>query len=137
MEYITSAEQEQRFHARHQERLYTEQDRLRNLRDRASPHQGRTGIQEEDRRFFVEADGTVYLGEVNPGAECPLVLSEGGAMYTVDPLFLREVDGFVRRNPRYMIVFHMRKGYSRRAGVYPARMVAEGEELFLEDVCYS
>jgi len=132
MEYLTSPEQEQRFYSRYQERLAAEQDRIRNHRERISP---RLELQEEDRYFFVE-DGVTYLGEVKPGAECPLAPVEGGARYEVDPLFLQEVQRFVQRHSRYMIVFQMRRGYSRRAGVYPARMVAEEEELFLEDVCY-
>lgn len=134
MEYITTAEQEQPFQERYQQRLATEQDRIRMAHHRApgSPYQE---IQEEDRSFFVEP-GAVYLGEVKPGAECPLVRTEGGTVYEVDPIFLGEVQAFVQRHVRYMVVFQMRRDYSQRSRVYPARMIADGEELCLEDMRY-
>ena len=132
MEYFTTAEQEQVFRQNYQQRLAAEQDRLRGRLHRTSSSP-RQEIQEEDRYFYVEPEG-VYGGEVKPGAECPLHRVEGGGVYEVDPLFLREVQEFVQRHSRYMIVFHIRRDYSQRAGVYPARMVADQEELVLEDV---
>lgn len=132
MEYFTFPEQEEPLRGRYRQRLATEQDRIR-TNSRHSHGSPRQMIQEEDRHFFVEPTG-IYFGEVKPGNECPLVRKEGGGVYEVDPMFLQEVQTFVQRHPRYMIVFQMRRGYSQRAGVYPARMIAENEELCLEDV---
>jgi hypothetical protein len=131
MEYFTTPEQEEIFRERYRQRLATAQDRIR--LSRGAPGSPRQEIQEEDRRFFVESEG-VFLGEARSGTECPLIRMEGGGTYEVDPIFLQEVQSFVQRHPRYMIVFQLRRGYSRRAGVYPAQMIAEDEELCLEDV---
>jgi hypothetical protein len=130
MEYFTTAEQEQAFQHRYQKRWEQEQDRIRSSRFRAPGHQE---IQEDDRMFFVEPDGSVYLGEVKPDTLCPTYPHPGGKCYEVDPLFLREVQAFTQHHSRYMVVFRMDKGYSHRSGVYPARMVSENEELVLEE----
>lgn len=129
MDYFTTFKQEQVFRERYQKRWEQEQDRIRMNRYR---NPGQPSIQEEDRIFFVEPDGSVYLGEVKPEAICPPYSMEGGNAYGVDPVFMREVHEFTQRNPRYMVVFTMRKGYSYRAGIYPARMVSDKEEVILE-----
>ncbi len=129
MEYFTSPEQELSFRVRYQKRWEDEQDRLRSLIHR---QQATARIQEEDRIFFVEPDG-IYLGEVHPSTRCPPTQQVGGWSYGVDPIFIREVLDFTRRHSQYVVIFHMCRDYSRRAGIFPARMVADGEELVLED----
>ena len=136
MEYFTTPEQESRLHREYQQRLDQEQDRLRMIRARStcvslSPP---PFPSHPDRLFFVEPDGHMYLGEIKPENECPHHPIAGGAYYGVDDLFLREVQSFTARHSRYVVIFQMRKGYSSRAGIYPARMVCDTEELILEDV---
>jgi hypothetical protein len=132
MEYFTSPEQEARLHAIHRQQVEQEQDRIRTTRFISSFTTPRP-IPPSPRIFFVEPEGHVYFGEIKPENECPHHLMAGGASYGVDALFLREVQDFTRRNERYMIVFTLRKEYSYRAGIYPARMVSDKEELLLEE----
>ena len=130
IDYFTSPEQEQAFKIRYQKRWEQEQDLLWMNRHRNhNPHP----VQEEDRVFFVEPDGFVYLGEVKPENLCPCHLVVGGKSYGIDPMFLREAHRFIARHDRYMVVFQMRKGYHSRAGIYPTRMVSENEEIVLEE----
>lgn len=133
MEYFTSKEQELQIAERYRKRMEEEQDRIRHSLYR-SLGGARQEIQEEDRIFFVEPDGNVYLGEVRPEMICPKYCVEGGACYGVDSMFLREVQEFVQRHSQYVTIFHIKRGYSRQAGIFPARMVANQEELMLEDV---
>lgn len=130
IDYFTSPEQEQVFKARYQKRWEQEQDRVWMNRHRL---QSPLVVQEEDRIFFVEPDGSVYLGEVKPENLCPCHPMVGGHSYGVDPMFIREVHEFTARHRRYMVVFEMRKGYYYRAGIYPARIVSENEEIILEE----
>ena len=53
--------------------------------------------------------------------------------YGVDFMFVKEVEGFLKRNKNYVIIFQMKNGYSHRAGIYPARMTSMSEDLVLED----
>lgn len=130
MDYFTTSEQEEVFKKRYQKRWEQEQDRIRMSRYGVP---GQVTIQEDDRIFFVEPDGSIYLGEVRPDRVCPLHYVVGGNSYGIDPLFMREVQEFTQRNSRYMVVFTIRKGYSHRAGIYPVRMVSEKEEIVLEE----
>jgi hypothetical protein len=130
MEYLTSAEQEQVFNHRYQKRWEQEQDSLRTSMFRVKE---RKELQEEDRIFFVEPDGNVYLNTIGHNNICPQHHVMGGKVYIVDPMFIREVQEFTRRHQRYMIVFSMRKEYSNKAGVFPARMVTEHEDIELEE----
>lgn len=132
MEYYTTAEKEQILRDSYQRRLMAEQDRIRNIHCRI-PGVPLQRIQEEDRRFFVEPDG-VYFGEVKLENKCPEVHMEGGRTYEIDPIYLDEVQAFVQRHSRYMVIFHIRQGYSHRAGVYPARMIANEDEIWLERI---
>ena len=130
MEYFTSKEQELQIAERHRKRIEQEQDRVRHSLYRQLTRQE---IEEEDRIFFVEPDGSVYLGEVRPDTICPIHSMDGGGYYGVDSMFLREVQEFVQHHRQYVVIFHIRRGYSYCAGIYPARMVADQEELMLED----
>ena len=130
IDYFTSPEQEQAFKARYQKRWEQEQDLLWMNRHRI---QSSRMIEEEDRVFFVEPDGSVYLGEIKPENLCPHHLMVGGKSYGVDPMFLREAHEFIARHNRYMVIFQMKKGYHYRAGIYPARMISENEEIVLEE----
>lgn len=133
MEYFTSKEQEFLFSEGYRNRMEKEQDRLRYSLYR---HMGgtRQEIQEDDRMFFVEPDGNIYLGAVKPERICPRHKMDEGMCYEVDSMFLREVQEFVQRHPSYVVIFNIKRGYSRHAGVFPARMVADHEELILEDM---
>lgn len=136
MEYFTTPEQEGRLQREYQQRLDQEQDRLRMIRTRStcvslSPP---PLSSPPDRLFFVEPDGRIYLGEIKPENECPHHSMEGGACYGLDALFLREIQSFTARHSGFVVIFQMRKGYSSRAGIYPARMVCDTEELIVEDV---
>jgi hypothetical protein len=114
------------------EQCEQEQDRYRASRvlgNRLSP---RT-IVPPLRLFFVEPEGHIYLGEVKPENECPHHLRMGGACYGIDTFFLREVQEFTARHERYMVIFTMKKDYSPYAGIYPARMVSDTEEILLEE----
>ena len=130
MEYFTTAEQERAFRLRYQKRWEQEQDRVRTSLFRVV----RRELQEQDRIFFVEPDGSVYLTEVNPNNLCPCHPVDGGNTYVMDDTFLGEVQDFTRRHSRFMIVFYMCREYSRKANIFPARMIAENEELILEDM---
>ena len=130
MEYFTSITQEQEFNARFTKRYENLQDSVRMCR---FPTPGQRELQEEDRVFFVEPDGSIYLGEVQPKMICPCYPVTGGTTYGIDPLFIGEVQDFIQRNHRYMIVFRMCKKYSRKAGIYPARIVSDMEEVMLEE----
>jgi hypothetical protein len=132
MEYFTSKEQEEKIAERYRKRMEQEQDRIRNSLYR---HRGgmRQDLQEEDRIFFVESDGNVYLGEIKPENLCPPCLMEGGSWYGVDTIFLREVNDFVRHHSQYVVIFHIKRGYSHQASIFPARMIADQDELMLED----
>jgi hypothetical protein len=134
MEYFTTPEQEAYLQALYREQLEQEQDRIRAVRVISSFVSPRP-LTPPDRMFFVEPDGHIYLGEIKPEKECPHHRMVGGGSYEVDAFFLREVQDFTQRNERYMIVFTMRKGYSSHAGVYPARMVSDTEEMVLEEPC--
>jgi hypothetical protein len=129
MDYYTTLEQEREIQERYQARCDQERDRMRGSLYRvASP------VKEEDRIFFVEEDGRVYLGEIHPKRECPMGQVQGGGSYGVDFMFVREVEEFLKRNKRYVVIFEMRRDYSSRAGIYPARMISADEELHLEDL---
>ena len=130
MEYFTSVEQEHIFRARFQKRWEQQQDSIRTSRYRVPGYQE---LQEEDRIFFVEPDGSIYLGEVHPNTICPCYPMAGGSTYGVDPMFISEVQEFTQRHNRYMIIFRMCKEYSRKAGIYPARMITDTEECVLEE----
>ncbi len=132
MEYFTTPEQEAHLQAMYRRQQEQEQDRLRASRVISSLITARPLLQ-PDRIFFVEPEGHVYLGEIKPENECPHHLMNGGAMYGVDSLFLREVQEFTSRNARYAVIFTIRKDYSTHAGIYPARMVSDTEELVLEE----
>lgn len=132
MEYFTTPEQESRLHALYRQQQEQEQDRIRSARIISSFISPRV-FTPPDRIFYVEPEGHIYLGEIKPENECPHHLMQGGASYEVDSLFLREVQEFTRRNERYVVLFTMRKGYSSYAGVYPARMISDKEELVLEE----
>ncbi len=129
MDYYTSLEQELEIQERYQNRCEKEQDRMRGSLYRVS-----SPVREEDRIFFVEEDGRIYLGEIHPKKECPMGQVNGGGSYGVDFMFVREVEEFLKRNKRYVVIFEMRRDYSSRAGIYPARMISADEELILEDI---
>ena len=132
MEYFTTPEQEARLQAMYRRQQEQEQDSLRASRAISSIVTARP-LLHPDRIFFVEPEGHIYLGESKPENECPHHLMAGGAMYGVDSLFLREVQEFTGRNARYAVIFTIRKEYSPYAGIYPARMVSDTEELVLEE----
>jgi|LauGreDrversion4_2_1035121.scaffolds.fasta_scaffold117026_3 hypothetical protein len=129
MDYYTTAEQESEMQERYQRRCDQEQDRMR-----GSLYRVASTIKEEDRIFFVEEDGRIYLGEIHPKRECPIGQVTGGGSYGVDFMFVREVEEFLKRSKRYVVIFQMRRDYSTRAGIYPARMISADEELMLEEV---
>jgi len=129
MDYYTTAQQESEFKERYQHRLIQEQDRMRGSLYKVSS----SPIREEDRIFIVESDGRVYLGEVKPERECPIHPVAGGGSYGVDFMFAREVEIFLKKNKSYAVTFEMRRNYSHRVGIYPARMTSNDEELVLED----
>lgn len=130
MDYYTTAEQELEIKERYRVRYEKEQDRLRGSLHRVGAVQPR----EEDRMFFVEEDGRVYLGEVKPERLCPMAPVPGGGSYGVDFMFVREVEEFLKRNKKYVVTFEMRRNYSHRAGIYPARLTSAEEEFVAEDV---
>jgi len=128
MDYFTSREQEAFLREAYEARWREEQDRHRMRRHRVEIHRP---PQEQDRIFFVE-EGVVYLGEVHPTTLCPHSSVAGGGCYGIDYQYMDNVQRFIQRHSRYMVVFTMDRGYSYRSGIYPARMVADGEELVLE-----
>ena len=130
MEYFTSKEQESQFTERYRKRVEQEQDRIRFSFYRIQSGTSQE-IPEDDRIFFVEQDG-VYMGEVKPENKCPSYLMEGGAYYGIDNVFLQEATTFIQHHSRYVVIFHIKRGYSRHAGIFPARMIAEQEEIMLE-----
>jgi hypothetical protein len=99
---------------------------------RGSLYRVASPVKEEDRIFFVEEDGRVYLGEIHPKKECPMGHVQGGGSYGVDFMFVHEVEEFLKKNKRYVVIFEMRRDYSSRAGIYPARMISADDELRLE-----
>jgi len=127
MEYFTSDSQERILHDAYLQRWREEQDRVRERKYRLQ--RAPSPIQEPDRIFFVEPDGRVYLGEVREDRICPSSLPPYGRSYGIDSAYERDVAEFIQRHPRYMVVFSLVPGYSRQAGIHPAQMVADGEEL--------
>lgn len=132
MEYFTSKEQELIIEERYRKKIEQEQDRIRNSLFRYYEVK-RYEPEEEDRIFFVEPCGNVYLGEVKEKNKCPTHHVQGGRCYEIDSIFLKDVQEFVRNHSRYVIIFRIRKGYSYRAGIYPARIVSDDNELILEN----
>lgn len=130
MDYFTSREQEAFLREMYETRWRDEQDRHRMRRHRVDVHRP---PQEQDRIFFVEGDGSVYLGEVHPHTKCPDSAVAGGGCYGIDYRYMERVQQFIQQHPHYMVVFTMERGYSYRSGIYPARMVADGEEMWLRE----
>lgn len=127
MDYFTSREQEAFLREAYEARRRDEQDKQRMRLHRVEVCHP---PQEQDRIFFVEEDG-VYLGLVHPTTKCPDSSVAGGGCYGIDYQYTEKVLEFIQEHPRYMVVFMMEKGYSHRSGIYPAHMVADGEELWL------
>lgn len=134
MEYYTSKEQEEILESKYMEKLMLSQDRIRSMKNLGK----KEFILKPDRLFLVE-NGKVYLERVDPRCECPTKLVQGGKCYEIDYDFINQVQDFVRRHDKYMVVFSIsgrysgEKEYRGGGGIYPARMVADFDELVLED----
>jgi hypothetical protein len=48
-------------------------------------------------------------------------------------MFVREVEGFLKINKKYIVTFEMSRNYSQRVGIYPARFTSAEEEFVAKD----
>ncbi len=139
MEYYTSEAQERELYERYMNKVKEKQDQIQGLRltPRFMPNEY-SFIPQPERHFIVE-NGKVYLGQVDDRNKCPDGYVMGGRSYGVDYMFSSEVQKFVAKHNKYMVVFNISgrcngtQKYCGGQGIYPARMVADFEELILED----
>jgi hypothetical protein len=135
MEYYTSESQERELNERYMTKVRNRQDQIRCgfYKNKELAY-----IPESDRIFIVE-DGKVYLEQVDKKKECPQGYVVGGRSYSIDYMFAGEIHRFMEKHKKYMIIFSvsgrfgLSKKYCGGQGVYPARIVADFEELILED----
>jgi len=139
MEYYTTEIQEKNLNEKHMEKIKERQDQIRgSMNYSLSRNKQYQFIPPTDRIFIVEND-KVYLGQVDETNICPQRYVIGGKTYGIDNMFGDEVEKFVMRHKKYMVIFSLSSSlgssmkYCGGQGVYPARMVADFEELILED----
>jgi len=136
MEYYTSESQENELNEKHMNKIKERQDHIYGLKN-SSLRQNNTYqiISPPDRIFIIEND-KIYLGQVDEKNLCPQSYVIGGRSYGIDNMFGEDVVKFVTRHKKYMVIFSLSNvsgKYCGGLGVYPARMVADFEELILED----
>lgn len=139
MDYYTSEAQENELNEKYMKKVRERQDQF-NIPISLGLQKNREPIYipEPDRIFIVENE-KVYLGEVNEKNICPQGYVIGGKSYGIDYNFMKEVQEFVGRHKKYMVIFSVsgrygsKKKYCGGQGIYPARMIADFEELILED----
>jgi len=139
MEYYTSEAQERKLYEKYMNKVREKQDQIQGLRltPRFMPNEY-TFIPQPERMFIVE-NGKVYLEQVDEINRCPEGHMMGGRSYGIDYMFTTEVQNFLKKHTKYMVIFNVSgccngtKKYCGGQGVYPARMVGDFEELILED----
>jgi hypothetical protein len=139
MEYYTTEEQERGLHEKYMDAVREVQDKIHGgMYSRVQRNREYNYIPQPDRIFYVE-NGKVYLSMIGEKYECPNRYVLGGKCYIVDYSFMVDIQKFVEKHKNYMIIFSISsrygptKEYHAGHGVYPARIVADNEELVLED----
>lgn len=139
MDYYTSESQERELNEKYMVKVKEIQDQNRvPIGFGLQKNRKFTYIPEPDRIFIIENE-KVYLGQVDEKNICPQGYIMGGRSYGIDYMFMNEVQEFVKRHKKYMVIFNVSgrydgtKKYCGGQGIYPARMIADFEELILED----
>ena len=139
MEYYTSEAQEYELNEKYMNKIKERQDQIRGSMNYSSQrHKEYQSIPLPDRIFMIE-DDKVYLGQVDEKNLCPQRYVIGGKSYGIDYMFGAEVEKFVMKYKKYMVIFSLSKSsgsgmkYCGGQGAYPARMISDLEELVLED----
>lgn len=139
MDYYTSEFQERELNEKYMVKVRERQDQIRTpIGFGFQKNQKSIYIPELDRIFIIENE-KVYLGQVDNKNICPQGYVMGGRSYGIDYMFMSKVQEFVKRHKKYMVIFSISGRYDGThkycggQGIYPARMIADFEELILED----
>jgi hypothetical protein len=139
MEYYTSEAQERELNEIYMNKVKEKQDKIQGLRLTPRFMSNEYTFISQPERIFIVEDQKVYLGQVDEKNRCPTGYTMGGKSYGVDYMFTEDVQKFVKRHNKYMVIFNVSgrcngtKKYCGGQGIYPARMVADFEEIILED----
>ena len=107
MEYYTTEIQEKNLNEKHMEKIKERQDQIRgSMNYSLSRNKQYQFIPPTDRIFIVEND-KVYLGQVDETNICPQRYVIGGKTYGIDNMFGDEVEKFVMRHKKYMVIFSL------------------------------
>ena len=139
MEYYTSDTQEKELYEKYMNKVKEKQNQFQGLRFTPRFISNEYSFIPQLERIFIVENGKVYLGQVDDKNICPESCVIGGKSYGVDYMFGTEVQKFVEKHKKYMIIFNVsgrcngKERYCGGQGIYPARMIADFEELILED----